>query len=177
MKKIIYIILSVSILFNVFFLAQPSNLVHAASAEKDINSDRILYYTGNWNQCLTDAIDFYNDQLPEGETTTSICEGQLKKSFDNKFYEYRNSDMFDPLPRSIIPMYKPVINSNVITFDATTAKKYNKQGYIGFVFTMDDGSKLLLELKNPQNKPGMIVCKGDFDTKNYLNKLFPELGC
>lgn len=175
MKKLtLYVLLVVSILTNLFLIVQPSNLVHAESAEKDTSDNRVVYYYGVWNQCLTDVIAL----RPDIESNvTEICKQSLKTALDNKFYEYRMSDMFDPLPRDVIPMYKVIVNPNIVTFDISTAKKYNTQGYSGYTFQLDDGGKLVLELTNPQHKPGLITCKGDFDTKTKLNQLFPNLGC
>lgn len=67
---------------------------------------------------------------------------------------------------------------NIICFDANSAKAYNTQGYIGYTFQLiGQPGKLMIETRNPQHKPGAILCKGAFDYTDNLNKLFPTLGC
>lgn len=66
------------------------------------NSEKELkdtYYIAIWNQCLTDVV-FDHSEYTDIEITQT-CRERLQLALDNKFYENRQSDMFQPIPSDI----------------------------------------------------------------------------
>jgi hypothetical protein len=173
MKNTLSFLFGIALTLAFVFFFTPNSTVHASPLPKAEDGElRVVFYTAIWNGCLTDIVKYRPDLESE---IIEACKQSLQLALDNHFYENMNSDMFQPVPRSVLPMYK--VNPNLVTFDMSTAKRYASQGYVGYTFSILGGGKLMLEIKNPQNKPGMIICKGSFDTTNILNKIFPSLGC
>ncbi len=72
----------------------------------------------------------------------------------------------------------PKLN-NLICFDASkVVNHYVGQGQNSYSFKIvnDVDNNSVLNITFGKNA-GLIVCKGDFDFTNHLNKVFPKAGC